>query len=280
MARRPLMLEKMPKPNEVYPDDWDGRTSISIEDWREMWGIPDWHDVDAYPQRISPRNNKPAGYVELSQDQWRWEFLRRDSDYREDCGVNFVPELSGAVNSAEEIVMLSEDEDFRLTQDSEKYLPFYDLCNFVDPRRSWRDVPKEFFVRRHQGKRITQDGAFEIPDLIKSDKYEIFVFDKNRPLAAQIARAQKRLDVLQREAATAQKQSGHKRGSDYNVDDVIINDRFSDDFRRILRLIDACMERAKKEEIGKVLYNIGDYATAQSRINKDMHIATRMWEWL
>jgi hypothetical protein len=278
MARRPLMLEKMPKANEVYPDDWDGRTSISIEDWREMWGIPDWHDADAYPQRISPRNNKPAGYVELSQDQWRWEFLRRDSDYREDSCVNWMD--CEPVNKNPEFFIFAEDEDYRFAKEPKSYLPFYDLYEIVDPRLGWQDVPQDFFIRRHQGKRITQDGAFEIPDLIKNDKYEIFVFDKNRPLAAQIARAQKRLDVLQREAATAQKQSGHKRGSDYNVDDVIINDRFSDDFRRMLRLIDACMERAKKEEIGKVLYNIGDYATGQSRINKDMHIATRMWEWL
>lgn len=38
---------------------------------REDWGVPDWRDADAYP--------KPN---ELTLDEWRWEFLRRRSDYR------------------------------------------------------------------------------------------------------------------------------------------------------------------------------------------------------
>ena len=36
-------------------------------------GIPDWKDKDAYP---APD--------ELSMNEWRWEFLRRNAQYRED----------------------------------------------------------------------------------------------------------------------------------------------------------------------------------------------------
>lgn len=37
----------------------------------EKWGVPDWRDAAAYPRS-------------LSDDLWRWEFLRRREDYRND----------------------------------------------------------------------------------------------------------------------------------------------------------------------------------------------------
>lgn len=35
------------------------------------WGVPDWRDASAYPD-------------DLTDEQWRWEFLRRRDDYRND----------------------------------------------------------------------------------------------------------------------------------------------------------------------------------------------------
>lgn len=40
---------------------------------RNVLGVPDWRDENAYP-----------GEDELTIDEWRWEFLRRRNDYRED----------------------------------------------------------------------------------------------------------------------------------------------------------------------------------------------------
>ena len=40
---------------------------------REKWNVPDWRDSTAYP---TPN--------ELSDTLWRWEFLRRRTDYRQD----------------------------------------------------------------------------------------------------------------------------------------------------------------------------------------------------
>lgn len=40
---------------------------------RNDLGAPDWRDENAYP-----------GEDELTNDEWRWEFLRRRNDYRED----------------------------------------------------------------------------------------------------------------------------------------------------------------------------------------------------
>jgi hypothetical protein len=42
------------------------------------WGVPDWRDAAAYEIARSPR-------------QWRWEFLRRRSDYREDWLKHYEP---------------------------------------------------------------------------------------------------------------------------------------------------------------------------------------------
>lgn len=40
-------------------------------EYRRKWGVPDWHDASCYP-------------ANLSDGLWRWEFLRRREDYRED----------------------------------------------------------------------------------------------------------------------------------------------------------------------------------------------------
>jgi hypothetical protein len=42
------------------------------------WGVPDWRDAAAYEVNRSPR-------------QWRWEFLRRRQDYREDWLKHYEP---------------------------------------------------------------------------------------------------------------------------------------------------------------------------------------------
>jgi hypothetical protein len=48
------------------------RTKIEIEEDRRRRGVPDWRDASAYPR------NDDA----LSDDQWRWEFIRRLKEYR------------------------------------------------------------------------------------------------------------------------------------------------------------------------------------------------------
>jgi hypothetical protein len=47
------------------------KTKLSAEAYRKKWGIPDWRDGKAYPKGLLPK-------------QWRWEFLRRSNNYRED----------------------------------------------------------------------------------------------------------------------------------------------------------------------------------------------------
>jgi hypothetical protein len=47
--------------------------NISPEEYRRKWGVPDWRDEKAYPL---PKN--------MADNAWRWEFMRRNADYRED----------------------------------------------------------------------------------------------------------------------------------------------------------------------------------------------------
>ena len=47
---------------------------------RNVLGVPDWRDENSYPIV----NELTNGENELTNDEWRWEFLRRRNDYRED----------------------------------------------------------------------------------------------------------------------------------------------------------------------------------------------------
>ena len=72
-------------------------------------GIPDWRDEDAYP---APD--------ELSMDEWRWEFLRRNAQYRED---------------------FARSEDSFTDESKARYFErVYKLGHPVDPQRSVRDI--------------------------------------------------------------------------------------------------------------------------------------------
>ena len=277
---------RMPTPDEeIDPADWYGKAKISIEDWRELWGTPDWIDELAYPQKILPNKRRPANHVDLSQDQWRWEFLRRDADYRDDyeaCCKGQLPYkiCEGTDPNAAPITAMGKRQ-------KKKPSPLhYDLASMVAPCNSWEQMPQKIFLRRHEGAQVLADGLVDIPALLKNPRYSLFAFDVCRPLAEQITRAQQHLLALQEEATKAQngatKRKGrivHRRG-DVGEDEVIVNNRLSDDFRRMLRLIDAVSERARVKDIGEILYDGADYHDAVNKSNKDLKKALNMWFWL
>src|SRR4051794_6937886 len=51
-------------------------TQHTVHGWR--WGVPDWRDTAAYSRAENTRLGR-----------WRWEFLRRRQDYREDWRLHF-----------------------------------------------------------------------------------------------------------------------------------------------------------------------------------------------
>ena len=76
---------------------------------REDWGVPDWRDGDAYP-----KSN------ELKLDEWRWEFLRRRSDYR--------------------IAYMRSEEDFIGESKGRHFERVYKINSVADPRLSVLDL--------------------------------------------------------------------------------------------------------------------------------------------
>lgn len=46
---------------------------LSPEEYRQKWGVPNWRDASAYPVAN-----------DMADRAWRWEFLRRRTDYRTD----------------------------------------------------------------------------------------------------------------------------------------------------------------------------------------------------
>jgi hypothetical protein len=156
----------------------------------------------------------------------------------------------------------------------------------IDPRRSWREVPKEFFVRRNQGRRVTKENAFEIPKFLDSSRYEIFVFDTKRQIAEQTDRAKKKLKALQKAMVEAQKErpsengtSIHRRGVGSDNNDIIRYKRLSDYPDKLLRLLDAYSEGVSKTEIGKKLFGQKESAAAITEADNNLNTALHMWEW-
>lgn len=49
------------------------KKKLSPAEYRKKWGVPDWRDADAYPI-----------VKNMGDRAWRWEFLRRSPEYRDD----------------------------------------------------------------------------------------------------------------------------------------------------------------------------------------------------
>ncbi len=285
------------KPAKVSAGGWcegwdeerwgDTIREVTTEEWRGMWGVPDWRDASAYPHKMTETGMRSSDKYALTQDQWRWEFLRRYSDYR-DCWDTFAKGVMPcAEGKGNKYPLLSEDDAFRRLPKNCDVLGFYELGCMIEPSRKGHDVAPKLFVRKNQGQRQTKLSAESVAKLLPESRYAVVVFDTHRPLAEQFNRARARLDVLQKEEMAAQNAAAkgkgkvsHRRGADYKIDDVIMKNPPAETLRRFLRVLDAYLERAPIKEIGKVLYNSNDYANAQSRYNKEYSQAARMWEWL
>ncbi len=83
------------------------------------WGIPDWCDAAAY-----------AEFIDCDLDRWRWEFLRRRKDYRDDYRAAFQDQLeAGFINPQ------SYEGSF-----FHEGATIYDLVEFFDPAVStWNE---------------------------------------------------------------------------------------------------------------------------------------------
>jgi hypothetical protein len=268
---------------ETKPDD------MSVEAWREKYGVPDWRDAKAYPRKLPKGAIPPPGHRELSRDQWRWEFLRRITDYHDSWEYFEDGATSYQLATPENLSDLAE-EDFH-TLDDPKYfaLNIFDLSHIIDPRTQAHDLPETFFCRRYGGRRITSGHVSELDKLLGQERLELFVFDIFRPLDEQIARAKGKLRLLQRSAAANAKNQAiskgktrFRRGTDGNIQDVILNQRLSDHPNELLQVLDAHNENVSLRTIGiEVLGHLeDDYKKASDHAAEALNIALHMWEWL
>ena len=98
---------------------------------KETWGVPIWSSEDGYP-KISDR---------LTPDKWKWEFLRRTKEYRDDWELAKIASTLPRPRARHKILPKRNFDEKLLVNK-------YGLSHPVPPQSSYRDLPKEFsFVR-------------------------------------------------------------------------------------------------------------------------------------
>jgi hypothetical protein len=159
--------------------------------WR--WGVPDWRDPEAYEKHRTAR-------------QWRWEFLRRRADYREDWLLRYEPSrrrwLAAYQSTRLPPGVTSWEERFRhFAYGSLETKERYGLVTLLDPSLDASDrllmhvmaVTAAYFIR----------SAIAEDELLSMEKHgrSAYVFDLNEPIGAQIELARKNLQLMQSDMA-------------------------------------------------------------------------------
>lgn len=229
-----------------------------------QWNIPEWRDAAAYPK-------KPD---DLTDTEWRWEFLRRRTDYREDWMIHSQgtyqyllahakskrnlltpnhPQFRATVEYLRATVKpgtKQEAQAFHCIQALRKYHLVGGLPNPA--------IPKPFLLdfRYSFGGMYLGDGE-EMAVLIEQN-HALYEIDLTRPIPAQLKRA----------GAELRKVQAWRRGKNENRR---LHRRL---LPRYLRVLDARECGTTYEQIGRVLLKIDDYDEATKRA-KDLHTQAR-----
>jgi hypothetical protein len=168
------------------------------------WGVPDWRDASAYP--------KPD---EISNQLWRWEFIRRMPDYRaawdKASGVQYEIECRRATDSKRELTRIKKPDDLYFTVSSAAYSfpeEFNDLLKYgIHPIYNPRlRVPRPFKDGPSIIQYADERGGYFCSTPKPTDRQEpvsilagwtAIHFDLTVPLNPQVARARTRLEQLQ-----------------------------------------------------------------------------------
>jgi hypothetical protein len=199
------------------------------------WGVPDWRDAAAYEIARSPR-------------QWRWEFLRRRQDYREDWLKHYEPGVREALAIYGDMPLpegVTSWEDhfsgFATFPDSAWK---YGIAPLIDPSRPC----SEFELRQNAQGEHPYFLRFASRERFKEMQDEgrvVVVFDLNRPLGEQLRKAK----------------TGLKRAQDDLRGGALDWRRHEDKWSLYLRAIDARDAGETLESIGgHVLGRIDDAA--------------------
>jgi hypothetical protein len=154
------------------------------------WGVPDWRDAAAYEVQRSPR-------------QWRWEFLRRRQDYREDWLMHYEPgrrealAIFGNMPLPEGVTTWEEHfSGYAYRRDAIETIEKYGISLLLDPSRacsefellqaSYRNYP---YLLHFASRRRFQE--------MKDASHAIVVFDLNKPIGEQLRKAKATLKRAQ-----------------------------------------------------------------------------------
>ena len=232
------------------------------------WGVPDWIDRALYQ-----RDTK-----ELSLDMWRWEFLRRDNNYRRSWNRKGKNEETNAVNAG------AFDLPYFINP-SLKALELKDALRFVrtDEGTQLHDIRCSIIKFFSKEKGHALDNEFftsHFRSLFSDPEKAVFAFDLTKPLEPQVERASIALDALQLDyrdsiAKQLRKKKMPRRGSADEIPEVWL--------RQIppnldhLRILDARAKKVPFAEIGRVIFNDVDYDAAAIRASREYSYARIYW---
>ncbi len=188
---------------------------------RMNWGVPDYREKDDYP--------KPD---DLTLTEWRWEFLRRRNDYREDFLLHREEELN-----LPHRYFLGEDA---VTPDSPDFRPHlsgsetkYGVHYLRDPAAA---SPGQGQFRRSYGSIVFDAKGEVLPKVLEQERIAV-TFDIREPLQPQFDEVKEHFERYL-----------HEHG-------VIIRQRrrHKDKWSLYLRVIDARADGATWEQIGETV---------------------------
>jgi hypothetical protein len=151
------------------------------------WGVPDWRNAAAYEAQRSPR-------------QWRWEFLRRRQDYREDWLMHYEPSRREALAifgnmPLPEGVTSWEDHYSGIASFPDSAWK-YGIAPLVDPSRTCSEFELwQYF--QHEHPYLLRFASRERFGEIEDTGRAVVVFDLNKPLSEQLRKAERKLRISQ-----------------------------------------------------------------------------------
>jgi hypothetical protein len=255
----------------------------SSVEWQELWNVPDWRDPEStYPNLMPEKGGTPSTDY-ITRDQMRWEFMRRDSDYRELWEDYQNGELEVENYDATDIDPLNE-ERYNLHKPEYKWLRLFDLNLIIDPRIPGDVMPRTFYARWKQGRRMLASQSVDIGEFIADERYAIILYDIHRPLEDQLDRANATLVKLQSEAKTRsdaiaklKSKRGNRRGKGSDIPDVIITKKLSHNYSSLLRILDGVLDGASVSEICK---GIRPTEASEREMRDRINTALQLWERL
>lgn len=225
---------------------------VTVEEWRDTWCVPDWREYSEYPKN-------------LNKEQIKWEFVRRDSDYRL-VWEYYQEEKDKHISLTHEEF---EDSIFNPIASSIEY----DLEDLIDPSIHSQVLGKRIFVNIMRGRKIknivddkVQIDRWHIPTKsILTNSKSIIAFDLQYSLKKQIEDAEKLLIKEQNKFA---KEENIKPPSEVGP---------TKDYIKHLQLLDAYYERIPFSEIGDKVFGIKDRKESGDRARFELKRVEKMW---